>query len=103
VRASRDLSDMLREVRLKGQCPHWIGETVWQSLLEHWSSASFQLTYAKEKRKMASKKGESLQKRGSINTTQHVTRMVISLTSSSLFILGYHNYSFFIIYVCFID
>ncbi|XP_024633756.1 proline-rich extensin-like protein EPR1 isoform X4 [Medicago truncatula] len=83
VRASRDLSDMLREVRLKGQCPHWIGETVWQSLLEHWSSASSQSTYAKEKRNMASKKGESLQKRGSINTTQHVTRMTKKSKRSS--------------------
>lgn len=83
VRASRDLSDMLREVRLKGQCPHWIGETVWQSLLEHWSSASFQLTYAREKRNMASKKGESLQKRGSINTTQHVTQMTKKSKRSS--------------------
>lgn len=87
MRASRDLSDMLREVRLKGQCPHWIGETVWQSLLEHWSSASSQLTYAKQKKNMASKKGESLQKRGSINTMQHVTRMVNSLTSSSLLMM----------------
>ncbi|XP_045810060.1 pollen-specific leucine-rich repeat extensin-like protein 1 [Trifolium pratense] len=68
---SHYLSDTLNEVRLKGQRTHWISETIWQCLLEHWSSANFQLTYAKEKANMTSDKSES----GSISTSQDTAGM----------------------------
>jgi hypothetical protein len=60
-------------------------------LLEHWSSANFQLTYAKEMANMTSEEGESLHT-DSISTSQEAARMVNSLTNYSLFIFSNHNY-----------
>ncbi|XP_058747518.1 uncharacterized protein LOC131620453 [Vicia villosa] len=82
-RASHSLSNMLKEARLKGQCPHWIDNTIWQRLLEHWNPAGFQLTSVKEKKHIALEKDGCLQTRGSIGTAQQAAREEVPSSASS--------------------
>lgn len=69
LRASRSLSTMLKEARLRGQSPHWIDKTSWQRLLAHWNPTL--------------EKDEYLQTRGSIGTVQHAARKEVPSSSAS--------------------
>jgi len=67
---------MFRNARNARQCPYWIGDHIWNHLLEHWNFASYRNKCATAQRKKASKKGGTLHIGGSITTHEHALRMV---------------------------
>jgi len=40
-KASHRLSKMFRDAKITRKCPYWIGDFIWNRLLEHWNSPSY--------------------------------------------------------------
>ena len=76
MKASHRLSEMFRDARIAGECPYWMGEIIWNSLLAHWNSVEFCKKNATNQRNRASEKGGALHTDGSITIHEHAIRMV---------------------------
>jgi len=67
---------MLKDARNARKCPYWIGDHIYNRLLEHWNSASYRNKCATAQKNIASENGETLHTSGSITTHEHALRMV---------------------------
>jgi len=70
---------MFRDARIVGERPYWIGEHIWNRLLEHWNSPSYRNKCITAQRNRASEKGGTLHRGGSITTHEHALCMVKTL------------------------
>ncbi|XP_027915629.1 uncharacterized protein LOC114175069 [Vigna unguiculata] len=66
---------MFRDARIVGERPYWIGDHIWNRLLEHWNSPSYGNKQITSQRNRASEKGGTLHTGGSITTHEHALRM----------------------------
>ena len=67
---------MFRDARIARERPYWIGDHIWNRLLEHWNSLSYRNKCITAQRNRASEKGGTLYTGGSITTHEHALCMV---------------------------
>ncbi|XP_020208856.1 uncharacterized protein LOC109793794 isoform X3 [Cajanus cajan] len=75
AKASHRLSEMFMDARKKNKKPDWIGDRVWNSLLEHWNVPTYRTKCTQAQKNRASEKGGSMHTCGSISMNEHAIRM----------------------------
>ena len=80
------LSCAFNEARKQQKKPNWITDSIWESLLAHWSNPDFQKLQVQNKNNRAVNPGASLHCGGSISMMEHALRYV-SKTSYTFFLL----------------
>lgn len=73
------MRDMFTDIRRSMKRPMWIGEEIWDGLLQKWSSAEYVEKRERAKKNRASDSGgmgTSLHTGGSIPHTEHMRRLV---------------------------
>ncbi|XP_014516858.1 uncharacterized protein LOC106774393 [Vigna radiata var. radiata] len=74
-KASQRLSTIFRYARITGRPPYWMGEHIWNSLLEHWNSPNYRNKCVTVQRNRMLEKGGVLHIGGSITAHEHALRM----------------------------
>jgi len=67
---------MFKLARQDGKKPEWIGNNVWNSLLEKWNMSVYRSKCQRALKNRLSDKGGSLHTGGSISVHEHAIRMV---------------------------
>lgn len=75
-RASKRLTQMFNEARKKKQRPYWVGEHVWERLVQHWSSPEWMKKQEQRKTARKSEVGGMLHTCGSLSIPTHAKKMV---------------------------
>ncbi|XP_052731962.1 uncharacterized protein LOC128196132 [Vigna angularis] len=75
TKASHRLSEMFKKARTEGKKPDWMGDIVWNGLLEKWNMPVYRQKCETAKKNRTSDKGGCLHTGGSISVHEHAIRL----------------------------